>query len=156
MISVFIPIHHLKNGVTGLRGHVCAFPQKVSDVCYVLPRLPTDVNLIKVIKKYNDSTGQVDTKTFTIRKDKVLAALRWYKQYREVEICEANLTWMSTNEDELPAVKQDESKIDDVDLGPASKQTMDTRKMQLNDQFVGAVNANYDITPNKKHDEVID
>ena len=51
MAKLFIPLVHIKQGVMGIRGHVCAFPQNVSEVADTLPRLPEDVTIIRVIQK---------------------------------------------------------------------------------------------------------
>ena len=60
-VSVYVPLLHLQYGQVGIRGHVCCFPQDTSEVCNVLPRLPSQVTIVKVIRSYNlqstDSNG---------------------------------------------------------------------------------------------------
>ena len=51
-MSPFIPLHHIKNGTMGLKGHVCTFIQDISTVCNILPRKPDSVEIIKVIHHY--------------------------------------------------------------------------------------------------------
>ena len=38
LASVVVPLQHIKNGVFGLLGHVCAFEQDVNEFAKVLPR----------------------------------------------------------------------------------------------------------------------
>ena len=49
-ISAYVPLLHLKNGQIGSRGHVCSFVQDISSICTKLPRLPDDIQFIKVVK----------------------------------------------------------------------------------------------------------
>ena len=157
MISVFVPIHHLKAGQTGMKGHVCAFPQRIDQVCYTLPRMPQDVSLIRVIKKYKDSDGIVDTKTFSIRKEKVLTALRWLKvhnqQYRNIVIEESNLEWMTQEEQQLPSRSIHQKDTDGIDLGPAPLQT--EHDSQTDETVIGALREEYDTAPKTSNEDVI-
>jgi hypothetical protein len=45
-VSVYVPLHHLMHGQLGARGHIVSFPQNISEVCDILPRLSEDVRLI--------------------------------------------------------------------------------------------------------------
>ena len=106
-ISPYVPLQHLSKGAYGCKGHVCSFPQDVQEVCTVLPRLPSNVNVIRVIKQYKMEEGEIGTHTFVIRKHKVLAALHWLKAhnylYHDIQIDESHLDWMEGNEEkELP------------------------------------------------------
>lgn len=113
-VSVYVPLLHLQYGQIGARGHVCCFTQDVQEVCNVLPRLPKDVTIVKVVRKFKKAgtsgkdDGDYNAKTFCIRKDKVLQALRWLKRYNpeytDIQIEENNLSWMPNgeNEAELP------------------------------------------------------
>jgi len=47
-VSAFIPLHHIRNGTFGLKGHVCSFEQDLGEVCNVLPRFPKDVKMINL------------------------------------------------------------------------------------------------------------
>ena len=81
-LSLYIPIQYLRFGQLCCSGHVCAFPQDIHLLCDVLPRLPEQVTHIHVVKQFSLNSGNAAaTKTFLIRKDKVLAALRWLKMY---------------------------------------------------------------------------
>ncbi len=55
--SFFIPLHHIKNGTFGIKGHVCTFPQNITDICKELPRLPSDVTIVKVVHTYQQELG---------------------------------------------------------------------------------------------------
>lgn len=100
MTSPYIPLVHLQKGNFGIKGHVCALPQKIDQICHVLPRLPRDVKVIKMIRAFRSKDGSITTKKYTIHREKVLEALRWLKKhssvYAEIKISEDNLSWMST------------------------------------------------------------
>ena len=51
-VAAYVPLLHLRDGQVGSRGHVCSFVQDISSICTVLPRLPDDVQFVKVVKKY--------------------------------------------------------------------------------------------------------
>jgi len=98
-ISPFVPLHHIKSGTLGLRGHICCFPQDITSVCNILPRLPNDVHMIKMLQTYRDNIGNdSNIKAFRVHKDNVLGALHWLKQhhsgYKHISILETNLNWM--------------------------------------------------------------
>ena len=131
MLSPYIPLVHIKNGTLGLKGHVCSFPQALKDVIVELPKLPKDVDMVRLIRNYADKEGTVKSKYFTVRREKVMEALRWlvkhndiYRQY--VRVVEDNLSWMGEAEEaELPSVidaKQAEESKEPVDEGPAKQQ----------------------------------
>ena len=66
-----------------------------------------DVHFIKVVKTYLQEGGEIASKTFTIRKQVVLDALKWLKEYnveyKNIEIKESNLDWIENKESqELP------------------------------------------------------
>ena len=77
-------IQYLRFGQTCCTGHVCEFPQDVQLLRNVLPQLPHQVTHVRVVKYVSlpgdNATG---TKCFSIRKDKVLGALRWLKKYNK-------------------------------------------------------------------------
>ena len=105
MLSPLVPIEHMRFGASGCRGHVCSFPQDIRELCTVLPR--KKVNGIRVVKNYTGKDGEIETTTFKIRRDKVLAALYWLKKHNhiyrnEVVIDTSNLDWMGdSNEMDL-------------------------------------------------------
>ena len=94
-VSPYIPLHHLQKGSYGCKGHVCSFPQDIHHVCKELPRLPSDISVIRVVKQFTDDDNQVQQTSFSVRKNKVYEALRWLKQhnkeYESITICEENL-----------------------------------------------------------------
>ena len=49
-VAAYVPLLHLQDGQIGSRGHVCSFVQDISSVCTVLPRLPSDVQFVKIVK----------------------------------------------------------------------------------------------------------
>ena len=73
----------------------------------MLPRLPEEAKVLRVVRKYKDYKGKVATKTFSVRKQKVLDALYFLKKYhidyKDVEIDPQRLKWMGDEEEkELP------------------------------------------------------
>jgi hypothetical protein len=98
--SCFVPLVHIKNGTMGIKGHCCCFKQELADVCNDLPR--TKVNAVKVIKAIRHELGNPITKSYYIRRDKVMNALKWLKKYHkwyredpDLVISESNLDWMN-------------------------------------------------------------
>ena len=51
-VAAYVPLLHLKDCQIGSKGHVCSFVQDISCICTVPPRLPDDVHVVKVVKKY--------------------------------------------------------------------------------------------------------
>jgi hypothetical protein len=94
-VSVYVPLHHLMYGQLGARGHIVSFPQDITDVCKKLPRLPSDVSLVRVVKHFKLPDGEISSKSFSVRKQEVLQALRWLKEYnrlyKDIDIVEDNL-----------------------------------------------------------------
>jgi hypothetical protein len=141
-ISVYVPLQHLMYGQVGARGHIVSFPQDVLSVCSTLPRLPSNVQVVRVIKNFKLSDGSISSKSFSIRRRVVMAALYWLKtfnkQYRDITICEENLDWIANgDEQQLPVeawVEPDKvqllSESDNEDLGPSSQQIADQLKAQ--------------------------
>ena len=50
-IAVVVPLLHLKIGQIGSKGHCCSFMQDIREICSILPRMPENIRLIKIIKK---------------------------------------------------------------------------------------------------------
>ena len=132
-ISVYVPLHHLSYGQLGAKGHIVSFPQDINEVCTVLPRLPKDVTSIRVVKHFKLFDGEVTSKTFSIRKLKVMEALRWLQKYnllyRDITICEENLDWIEDGVEQIlpPTISEiilDESLANkrNEDRGPAEDQ----------------------------------
>ena len=94
----YIPLHHLRKGQLGIKGHVCCFVQDVLNICTILPRLPSEVAVIRVIRRFRDDSGNVSEQKFMVRRREVLAALYWLKEnnkvYNEITIDENKLDWI--------------------------------------------------------------
>ena len=67
-VSVYIPLQHLSFGQLGAKGHVCCFEKNLSDICTTLPRLPSDVTVVRILRKFTNEEGEVTSKAFSIRK----------------------------------------------------------------------------------------
>ena len=100
-----------------------------------LPRMPHDVQVIRVVRKFVLEGGEIGVKTFSVRNNVVLAALRWLKEnnilYKDIEIAEENLVWIEDGvEQELPGKIHTEIELKDkhpsqCDLGPSVSQFAD-------------------------------
>ena len=116
-VSPYVPLQHLQNGSYGAKGHVCAFPQDIHEICTKLPRLPADVKTVSIVKSYLSEDGESQKISFKIRRQKVINALRWLKkyntEYKSIEICEENLNWMSTDTESLPNKQAKHLECDD-------------------------------------------
>lgn len=139
---------HLKNGTLGSTGHVVALEQNITNVAVELPRLPTDINIIKVVRRGMSKDQQVYEKMFKVNKDRVLKALYWlvkyntlYKDYNII-INENNLSWMGNKKIATLPVKDtvvvgETIEYDDGDLGPSPSQTLT--------DILHEKNADYDV-----------
>ena len=70
-----IHVRMLKHGGIAARGHCIAFPQAVQEPATILPRLPAEVDIIRVRRQGKDDTH----KDFRVRRHRVEAAIRWLK-----------------------------------------------------------------------------
>jgi hypothetical protein len=152
---VYVPLHHMQKGQVGCKGHVCCFEQDVASVSNVLPRMPRDIALVRVVKKYKEDTGEISSKTFTVRRLSVINALTWLKQYsqayEDIEIDLERLSWMGDEEEkQLPAVKEtvdiQEEEISNnrnSDRGPAVDQVDDViQKETEHNEVLGSTMSN--------------
>jgi hypothetical protein len=149
LVSVYVPLHHLSMGQMGCKGHVCCFEKDISELCTVLPKLPSDVSVIRVVRKYKTEEREITTKAFSVRKHNVLAALRWLCKYnhlyKDIHIAEENLNWMGEkNEMELPGdittEYLTENREETTDAGPAPRQNKDvTDKEEYYEECSGAI-----------------
>ena len=80
-MSPLAPLVHIKNGTLGLKGHVCSFLQEVNEVATRLPRLPSEIKTVKMIRSFNDTTGMDQVRVFMVNRDRVLRALYWLVRY---------------------------------------------------------------------------
>lgn len=62
-ISHYINIHLLRHGGIASRGHCVTFPQEINEPAQIVPRLPDEINIIKVRKQGKQET----TKEFRIK-----------------------------------------------------------------------------------------
>jgi hypothetical protein len=135
MVSVYIPLQHLSKGQLGAHGHVCCFGQDIGELCMKLPRMPKDVEVVRIVRKFVLEGGEIGVKTFSVRKKVVLAALQWLKEnniiYKDIEIAEENLDWIEDGvEQELPGEihyehEKKEKHKSELDLGPSMSQVTD-------------------------------
>lgn len=97
-VSPLVPVIHIKNGILGVRGHIVSFFQDISGIAKALPRLPSEVSMVKVIRDSRTRCGNQIKKAFTVDKRRVLSALLWLKKnnilYKDIDIDEGRLSWM--------------------------------------------------------------
>ena len=164
--SPFVPLHHIKNGNFGVKGHCCCFPQDISDIVNVLPRLPSDTTMIKMIHTYKQEiNGSFQQKTFSVNRMKVIQALQWLKihnkWYYDIEIETKNLDWIEGDEDQLKVAEKEidcnEETIDN-DKGPSAAQVLDIRNQQEADDYnaFGVLESNSSLISSQKDKEIDD
>lgn len=74
-ISPPINIHMLKHGGIASSGHCVTFPQQINEPATVLPKLPSEINILKVKRKgKNDSSKEYRVRRYTVQN-----ALLWLK-----------------------------------------------------------------------------
>ena len=119
-----VHVHMLKHGGIASRGHCIAFPQAVQEPAIILPRLPAEVDIIRVRRQGKDDTH----KDFRVRRQRVEGALRWLKHnnaaYADIVIDEARLQNLPSD-GELPnlrTVEFSETAQHMDDQGPAPQQ----------------------------------
>jgi hypothetical protein len=50
-LSPVVPLHHIRNGLCGIKGHVCTFEQDLDEFVQRLPRAKGDTTLLRIINK---------------------------------------------------------------------------------------------------------
>ena len=153
-VSPYVPLQHLQKGSFGCKGHVCSFPQTIHSICSVLPRLPTDVSIVNIVKSFSDSDNIPHQLTFRIRKQKVLDALKWLKQYNpeyaDITIADGNLEWMDSEEENLPqslpTLNPQDSQQNEVDPVTYQDEHYDPDPVTVDSPIFG-----YLFTPNHRH-----
>ena len=70
-----VHVHMLRHGGIASKGHCIAFPQAVQEPATILPRLPAEVDIIRVRRRGKDDTH----KDFRVRTHQVEEALCWLK-----------------------------------------------------------------------------
>ena len=137
-VSPMVPLHHIKNGVFGLSGHVCAFEQEIKEMVTILPRFGRDTTVIRVLQQIRAEVGSTESmpKAFKVRKREVIIALNWLKkfnkEYADIVIDESRLDWIKGEEGNLDVhaicTPEMKTKIDDkntnADMGPNSNQCL--------------------------------
>jgi hypothetical protein len=74
--SPCINVHMLKHGGVASSGHCVTFPQEINQPAQIFPRLPPEIEILKVRKKGRNDTS----KDFRVRRHTVQNALIWLKQ----------------------------------------------------------------------------
>ena len=103
-VSPFVPLHHLKHGIMGLKGHVCAFEQDIKSMASVLPRSNQDVDILRIEQVVRAEIGSdvFQKKSFKVSRSRVITALYWLKthnpEFMDIEIDEARLDWIGEND----------------------------------------------------------
>lgn len=161
-LSPFVPLHHIRNGTLGIKGHVCCFPQDIGNLCNELPRLPQDVEVVKINKSFQEEIGgKAKNKNFLVNKTRVLTALRWLKKYHigyhDINIIPENLNWCNSEESELPSKSQSDTIIENDDTitheddeGPAPKQISNIKSTFDCNTVVGVVDENQFPMPSEE------
>ena len=149
LVSVYVPVQHLSMGQLGCKSHVCCFEKDLCDLCNVLPRLPSNIAVVRVIRKFQNDDKEITTKAFSVRKQQVLDALRWLCHYnplyKNVIIEPHNLDWIGDDlEKELPGnvtVEEHSCQLhSSKDLGPSPKQTTEeTEKEEYFEECSGSI-----------------
>ena len=166
IVSVVVPVHHMKFGQVGCKGHIVSFPQRVSDMATILPRLPKETNLVRVIKRYKTQDGGSGQHAFIIRRKNVLTALQWLKEhnpeYANIEIDSNRLDWIGNREErELTASYMVDTIVDkpdrNDDRGPSEEQVAEVaeRDRYFEDSYGMCSEGNIHL-PKSKDAEIID
>ncbi|XP_021371429.1 uncharacterized protein LOC110466321 [Mizuhopecten yessoensis] len=122
-ISPAINIHMLKHGGIAANGHCVAFPQQINEPARILPKLPSEINMLKVKRKgKNESYKEHRVRRFTVQN-----ALIWLKNnnlaYSDITISQDRLSQLpldSTLELQSLEIDSIETRVDDQ--GPAPQQ----------------------------------
>ena len=76
-------------------GHCVTFPQNVNEPSQILPKLPSEINLIQVLKQGKNNTNS----DFNVRRSVVQHALTWLKIHNPVY---SDITISQSRLDRLP------------------------------------------------------
>lgn len=167
LASPFIPLQHIKNGVLGIKGHTCVFPQDVKGFATVLPRVPSEAQFLRVMHCFKKEIGSNEgtSKVFRVNRTRVLDALKWLKKYNvlyeDVIIEESNLDWLGGEENDMKHYEKiiiDETREDNVlndDLGPAQTQTLPLAEaVELDNEVIGVIDESATVTQSENDKEV--
>ena len=115
----------LKHGGVASSGHCVTFPQEINQPAQIFPRLPPEIEILKVRKKGRNDTS----KDFRVRRHTVQNALIWLKQnnsvYSNITISQERLQQLPLDR-EMPNIQTLEytnSTTHQNDKGPANEQT---------------------------------
>jgi hypothetical protein len=128
-VSPFVPMQHIKNGIMGLKGHVCAFEQDINELAQKLPRRKEDFDMIRIEQFVRQEIGSeaFQKKAFKVSRTKVLAALLWLKRhsraYHDIEIDESALDWI--NEGDIGYFQPKVIQVDHMEVQGNENQTND-------------------------------
>ncbi|KAK3083478.1 hypothetical protein FSP39_023709 [Pinctada imbricata] len=124
-LSPAIHVHMLGHVGIAANGHCVTFPQNVNEPAKILPKLPTDIDVLRVTRKGKNNTS----KDFRCRRHKIQNALEWLKQhnpaYSDIIISEANLSVLPADGELIVnCLNVDSENISEhSDKGPAPLQT---------------------------------
>ena len=79
-LSATVTIQHLSHGGVASTGYVATFPKPVEPMAAVLPRLPSDVAIIRVRRGAAASADKKQNRLYTARRGKGADAIRWRKE----------------------------------------------------------------------------
>ena len=151
-VSPLVPIHHIKNGNLGIKGHVCSFMQNIEDLASSLPKLPHQVKAIRMIRTHENSDGLPVTTMYTVNRRRVMNALLWlvkhHSDYRqayengELTIDETNLDWMPAGIDEADLLsvtdivhtEKNDSLADTEETGVSNSQCIDPLMIDIDEE----------------------
>jgi hypothetical protein len=148
-VSPLIPVLHIKNGSIGSRGHVVSFYQDITGKCDELPKLPSHVSIVKVIRSGITAKGENISNSLNVNRHKVISALKWLKTYNPlynvIKIVESNLSWMKGKHNDTLAdvvtIECDNEEEEDGDKGPCEKQVKEPQNLitEPEDETYGCV-----------------
>ena len=122
-LSPAIQVHMLKHGGIAANGHCVTFPQNVNEPSQILPRLPSEINLIRVRKQGKNNTNS----DFNVRRFVVQHALTWLKMhnpaYSDITISQSRLDQLPDNGPVPVATVETTSPSTCNDEGPAPQQS---------------------------------
>lgn len=124
-ISPSINVHMLKHGGIAANGHCVTFPQAIDEPCRIFPKLPSEINIIKVRKQGKNDTS----KEFAVRRYRVQNALVWLRSnnpaYADITISEERLQMLPVNGElsDIHTVEFKDTATRSSDKGPAPDQT---------------------------------
>ena len=79
-LSVTVAIHRLAHGGVSSTGRVATFPKPVGPMAAVLPRLPSELTIVRVRRGASSGDAKKQSHLYTARRQKVMDALYWLKE----------------------------------------------------------------------------